>query len=156
MIHQDDRYKTMPTQELMQLPIQKIAKKNSILFLWGTTPLIRDALMVMDAWGYTYKTTHYWIKNKGNGFYFRGKVEPLLVGIKGKVKAFRLKENNVYESKVGVHSHKPDYYYDLINRIGEKLGVEDKIELFATKRVPGWDAIGLSIGSEIKETLERM
>jgi len=89
----------------------------------------------------------------GMGFYFRGQTEFLLVGIKGKVRAFRLQEKNIYESKVGKHSEKPDYYRVLIDRIGEKLGFEKKIELFATKQAEGWDAIGLAIGSEIKEWL---
>jgi len=56
------KYPTMSLEEIKQLPINKIAAKNSILFLWATTPLLDETFEIMKAWGYLYKTTIYWRK----------------------------------------------------------------------------------------------
>ncbi|GAI63912.1 unnamed protein product, partial [marine sediment metagenome] len=84
------KYPTMSLEELKQLPVQKIAAKDSILFLWTTTPLLDETFEIMKAWQFAYKTAIYWykIKSWGLGFWFRGEVELCLLGIRGKVKAF--------------------------------------------------------------------
>jgi len=102
----------------------------------------------------TYKTTLYWykIKSWGLGFWFRGEVEPCLFGIKGKIKAFRCQKSNFFQSKARKHSQKPEEFYQLI----EPVCLEPKIELFASEKRKGWDALGFEIdGKDLKLSLEQ-
>ena len=142
------KYHTMSLDEIKSLPIQKIANKDSVLFLWATTPLLPEAFEVMKAWGYQYKTAIYWRKlmSLGMGFWFRGQVEVLLMGIKGKVKAFRIQKPNFIQTKVGPHSQKPIDFRCLI----DLAGLSPKIELFARKKTRGWDVWGNEVKSDIK------
>src|SRR5579872_1142924 len=61
-------YRIMTLEDIKQIKIP--ASSDSILFLWATNPLLREALEVMASWGFEYKTNIAWIKDKiGNGFY---------------------------------------------------------------------------------------
>ena len=48
------------------------------------------------------------------GFWFRGQVEMLMLGIRGKVKTFRCQERNFHQEMSRGHSRKPTYYRHLI------------------------------------------
>lgn len=138
------KYPTMTLEQICSMPIKQISAKDSVLFLWATTPLKWDAFQVMEAWGYTYKTTVYWrkIMSLGMGFWFRGQVEELLVGVRGNVKAFRLQEPNFIQTKVLAHSQKPEEFRQLIERATAKMPSRKRIELFARKNTSGWDVFG--------------
>lgn len=59
----EKHYKTMSLDELKELPVPEIADKDCALFLWATFPTLPDALSLMEAWGFTYKTTAFvWLK----------------------------------------------------------------------------------------------
>lgn len=84
-------YATMPTSEIAKLPIPKISKENALCFMWATFPNIDQALDLMKAWGFEYKTAAFvWVKkNKkantnfwGMGAYTRANAEVCLLGIK--------------------------------------------------------------------------
>jgi len=142
------KYPTLSLYEIKNLPIQAICEKNCVLFLWATVPLLPDALEVMKAWGFKYKTTIFWrkIMSLGMGFWFRGQVEILLFGIKGKVKAFRLQEANFIQCKSEKHSKKPEIFRELIERaVHQTMENPRFIELFATKRTEGWECWGKEI-----------
>ena len=49
-------YPTMSLEDICNMPIHNIASKNCILFLWATMPKLREALEVIKAWGFNYKT----------------------------------------------------------------------------------------------------
>jgi N6-adenosine-specific RNA methylase IME4 len=84
------------------------------------------------------------------GFWFRGQVEMCLLGVRGKVKAFRIQKPNFIQSKVRKHSQKPDEVRELI----DMTGLSPKLELFARERAPGWDAMGFDIdGRDIRLAL---
>jgi len=142
----ENKYETMSIKEICELPIQNICEENCALFLWATTPLLPDALEVMKHWGFKYKTSIYWrkIMSMGMGFWYRGQVEQLLLGVKGKVKAFRVQKANFIQTKALRHSEKPIEAMELI----EMSNLNPKIELFARKRTEGWDAWG----NEVNET----
>ena len=57
-----NKYPVMTTEDVCNLPINKIADKDSVLFLWVTCPMMEEGLKVMNAWGYKYKTKIYWRK----------------------------------------------------------------------------------------------
>jgi N6-adenosine-specific RNA methylase IME4 len=144
------KYPTMTINEICDLPIADIADKNSVLFLWATVPLMPEAFKVMEAWGYKYKTMLTWrkIMSLGMGFWFRGQTEHLLMGVKGKVKAFRIQKANFIQCKAGTHSTKPVEFRSLI----DMTELSPKIELFARSEHEGWDVWGNEVESDI--TLE--
>lgn len=63
-----NHYKTMSAKALSQMPVRDICTDKAVLFMWATFPNLPDALNVMDAWGFTYKTAAFvWVKqNKKN------------------------------------------------------------------------------------------
>ena len=93
----DYYYVTMTIEQIMKLPVADICEKDAVLFLWATNPLLPEALETMKQWGFKYKTMITWHKErcKGMGYWFRGHTEHILVGVKGKVKAFRSLEHNI-------------------------------------------------------------
>ena len=72
------------------------------------------------------------------GFWLRGQCEICLLGIKGKVKAFRCQERNFIQSKPRKHSQKPEEFFELIDPIVPRPA----IELFARQKREGWDSWG--------------
>lgn len=140
------QYPTMPVSELAALPVPAIAAPDSILFLWATTPLLPDAFRLMAVWGFSYKTAIYWDKqNYPLGFWFRGRVEPCLVGIRGKVPAFRSRAVNMIAERARKHSAKPEAFWSLIEPPLDRFELSPRIELFARCERSGWDALGNDI-----------
>ena len=139
------QYPTMNLEDLKNLKVKEIADKNSVLFLWATVPLLPEAIQIMEAWGYKYKTMITWrkIMSLGMGYYFRGQTEHLLVGIRGKVKAFRCQRPNFIQARAERHSQKPEEFRKLIEEATPEL--LNRIELFARRRSDGWDAWGNEI-----------
>ncbi len=146
-------YNTMTLTEICALPVQNITQKGgAICFLWATFPMIGEALRVMEAWGFTYKTAAFvWAKTYaksgklfwGMGQYTRANAEVCLLGITPGFKAKeRIKSHRVHqiiEAPFEGHSRKPDA---VRRRIVELLGDVPRIELFARQRAEGWDAWG--------------
>lgn len=145
------KYPTLSLEQIKNIPIKEIAAKNSVVYLWATVPLLPEAFEVLKAWKYQYKTSIFWrkIMSLGMGFWYRGQVEVLLLGIKGNVKAFRIQEPNIIQAKVLRHSEKPIEFRQLIERSITKMPDQNKIELFAREKFPGWDSWGNEIDSDI-------
>lgn len=141
------KYPVMGIAEIGKLPVSDIADDNSALFLWATTPMLQDAFYILNEWGFRYKTAIYWrkIMSLGMGYWFRGQVEVCLLGIRGKIKAFRIQKANFIQTKALRHSEKPVEMRQLI----EATGLEPRIELFARQRVEGWDCWGNEVISDI-------
>jgi hypothetical protein len=79
-----NHYPTMATEAICALPVPDITTANAVLFLWSSPPLLEDALQVMKAWGFSYKTNLVWDKDRiGTGFYIRSQHELVLLGVKG-------------------------------------------------------------------------
>ena len=136
----ENQYPTMSLQEIKELKVP--AKDNCLLYLWATAPKLKEALEVMEAWGFTYKTHAIWDKQKiGMGYWFRGQHELLLVGVKGKFSPPEpcQRISSVYRVERGKHSAKPVWFHSWIDRWYPDMS---KLEMFARERVPGWDAWG--------------
>jgi N6-adenosine-specific RNA methylase IME4 len=56
------RYGTMSLEEIMALPVAKIAANRAHLYLWCPNALLPDGLSVMKAWGFSYKSNIVWHK----------------------------------------------------------------------------------------------
>lgn len=67
-------YPTMTTAEICALPVREIVRGGAACFMWATFPNITEAIKVMEAWGFTYKTAAFvWVKkNRKNGGNFMG------------------------------------------------------------------------------------
>jgi site-specific DNA-methyltransferase (adenine-specific) len=86
-------YDTMSIADIKALPIQNIAAEDCMLFLWATFPNLQEALDLIKAWGFKYKTLGFsWIKTNskngkpffGIGYYTKSNCEVCLIGVKGK------------------------------------------------------------------------
>lgn len=142
-------YKTMTLDELCKLPVKDIAADNSVLFLWTTYPMLQEAMKVISAWGFLYKSIGFqWVKlNKsGNGFFLglgrwtRGNTEPCLLAVKGKPKRVSTGVRQLILAPLREHSRKPD---EVRMRIVDLMGDDSsRIELFARTHIPGWDVWG--------------
>ncbi len=139
----DNHYPTSTTDEICARPVGDIAADDCALFLWATVPMLPDALKVMAAWLFDYKSHCIWKKDRiGTGYWFRNQHELLLVGTKGKLPAPAMGTQfpSVIDAPVGKHSEKPDAFYELIEAYFPTL---PKIELNARRARDGWDRWGL-------------
>ena len=148
----ENHYPKMTIEELYDLYIP--AEDNSVLFLWAPASQIQNALNMMNAWGFLYRTSAVWDKEIiGMGYYFRNKHEMLLMGIRGEFKTPQPEDRppSIYKERRTTHSKKPDYYYDMIEKMYPN---ERYLELFARKRYNDkWTVWGNQI-EEIEKTNE--
>ena len=119
--------------------------ENAILFLWATAPKLREAMQVVDAWGFEYKTHAIWDKCKiGMGYWFRGQHELLIVATKGNASP-PIAENRVssiFKEPRGEHSKKPDCVYEWIESAFVSY---KKLEMYARSNRPGWHSWGAEV-----------
>ena len=53
----------MSIDELCALPVKRLAEKDCLLFLWATFPQLPEALQLIKAWGFQFKTVAFvWLK----------------------------------------------------------------------------------------------
>jgi N6-adenosine-specific RNA methylase IME4 len=142
------RYPTMPLEDIMELPVARIAARQSHLYLWVPNALLREGLDVMKRWGFTYKTNLVWYKvrkdggpdGRGVGFYFRNVTELVLFGVRGGLRTAQpgRRQVNLLGTRKREHSRKPDELYEII----EKCSPGPYLELFARHRRAGWQQWG--------------
>ncbi len=148
----ESHYPTMAKEDIQRLPVNEIAARDSVLFLWVTAPCLIEGIELITAWGFTYKTVAFtWVKqNKksdgiftGMGYYTRSNAEYCLLATKGKVLERKSHSvSSVVISHIERHSQKPN---EVRKRIVELFGDRPKIELFARSQADGWDAWGNEI-----------
>ncbi len=119
----ESHYESFPIEEICfykdknGVPIQTMFAENAILFLWAPQPKIREALQVIDAWGFEYRTGAVWAKDKiGMGYYFREKHELLLIAKKGDIAVPEPQDRQssiIIAPRLG-HSQKPNRVYRII------------------------------------------
>jgi N6-adenosine-specific RNA methylase IME4 len=136
-------YPTMSLEEICAVPVGGLAADDAVLFLWTTTPKLIESAEVIKAWGFEYRTSAVWVKDKiGTGYWFRNQHELLLVGTKGDIPppALGTQWSSVIEAPRGKHSVKPEVVFELIEDYFPTL---PRIELFQRGRArKGWDAWG--------------
>lgn len=136
-----DYYLLMDTVDICAMPVKDICERDAVLFLWSTSPHLPEALEVVKAWGFEYKTTFVWDKIKHNmGHYNSVRHEFLLVCTRG---ACTPDVKKLFDSVVsierGEHSKKPEYFREVIETL---YTYGNKIELFARSAPHGWDVFG--------------
>jgi N6-adenosine-specific RNA methylase IME4 len=154
-------YPVMKDEDIKNLPIQNIADKDCILFMWATFPKLELALETIKAWGFKYRSLGFsWIKkNKksdsyfwGMGYWTRQNCEVCLIATKGKPHRKSMGVHSVIATPIEEHSKKPDIVRD---KIVELMGDLPRVELFCRHPAQGWDSIGNEIdGKDIREVLQ--
>ena len=149
------RYDTMDVTEIAALPVADAAAGRSHCYLWVPNALLADGLMVLEQWGFTYKSMLVWHKvrkdggsdGRGVGFYFRNVTEPVLFGVRGSLRTLGpgRRQVNLVATRKREHSRKPDEQYPII----EKCSPGPYLELFARYPQPGWQAWGTEAGADV-------
>ena len=140
----DNHYPTSATEIIAERDVPSIAAADCVLFLWATAPMLPEALAVLQAWGFTYRSQFMWLKDRvGTGYWTRNKHELLLIGTRGNVPAPAPGDQfpSVIEAPVNEHSAKPEVVLEMIEAMFPNL---PKIEL--NRRGPprpAWSSWGL-------------
>lgn len=141
-------YPTMPLEDIKSLPVEELAAPDCVLFLWATFPMLQEALEVIRAWGFQFKTVAFtWIKLApkadsifwGMGYWTRSNAEICLLATKGQPKRQAKNVHQVIISHVEEHSKKPE---EARRRIVALMGDVPRVELFARQAAAGWDVWG--------------
>ena len=147
-------YTTMPTIDICRLPVWELAADNCVLFMWTSWPMLKDALKVIEAWGFEYKTCGFdWAKANasqpdmfkeemkgaiGMGYWTRANTEPCLIATKGKPKRLNADVRMSIIEPRREHSRKPDRVHGDI----ERLVTGPYLELFGRQQRKGWTVWG--------------
>ena len=134
----DNHYPTSSLEAIKSRDVGSLAADDCVLFLWATVPMLPEALEVMAAWGFEYKSNFDWRKDRvGTGYWNRNRHEHLLIGTRGRIPAPAMGEqfDSSIEAPVGEHSAKPEIFYEIIEAYFPTL---PKIELNARVARPGW------------------
>jgi N6-adenosine-specific RNA methylase IME4 len=150
----ESHYSTMTMRQIARLPVDELAAKDCVLFMWACWPSIADALRIIESWGFTYKTCGFdWMKadntqphffqdevpaQVGMGYWTRANTEPCLLAIRGKPKRLNADVRMGIIAPRREHSRKPDGIHERI----ERLVAGPYVELFARQKRPGWDVWG--------------
>lgn len=153
----DRHYPTMKIEDICALPVPALAADDAALFLWVYQPMLRQAFLLFDVWGFEFKTVAYiWVKTNGHqdrlfyggqdakkslGYHTRAGSEQCWLATKGRgYKRLSKAEPQVVFAPRREHSRKPDEIAESIVRL---TGPEtSRIELFARTERPGWAAWG--------------
>lgn len=143
------QYRTMTIDEIKRMPVLDLAAEDSLLWLWTVNPMIPQALQVMAAWGFEFKTAGTWLKttkhgkiNFGTGYILRGSNEPFLIGTRGSPRTAK----NVRSGFTGLireHSRKPEEAYAAAERL---MPNANRLDLFSRTTRKGWTAWGDEAG----------
>lgn len=146
----------MSIEDICRLPVSKLAAKDCVLFLWATFPQLPEAIRVIEAWGFSYKSVAFvWLKRNrqsfswfyGLGYWTRGNAEVCLLATKGHPRRKSASVHQFIISPIEAHSKKPEIARE---KIIELMGDLPRIELFARKATPGWQIWGNEVNSSIK------
>lgn len=140
---QDFPYPTMTLGEIAALPIQDLAAKDAVLWLWTTSRYLRDAFTLIEWWGFSYRQTLVWGKNNPMPV---GSVAPSAAEFLLAARRGRPRTEMVFPSSVVVtarpsnrqHSTKPECFLDWI----ERTSPAPRLEMFARRNRLGWDGWG--------------
>ena len=143
--HARRHYALMPPEEITALRVADLAQRDCVLLLWATAPMLPQALAVMAAWGFAYKSMLAWRKvtaagkvRMGTGYWARSMHEPILLGTLGKprkISAFP----SLFDGIAREHSRKPEQFYTLV---AKHTAGQRRAELFSRTSRDGWDAWG--------------
>ncbi len=157
----EQHYKCMTLDEIKAIPVSEWCDENCVLLIWTLDHMIPQALEVIEAWGFTFKTVGFnWVKLRkrqrldifgffrdilagafpiGMGYWTRANPELCLLATRGKPKRVDRSVRRLVVEHVREHSRKPDRIRDDIVRL---CGDVERLEMFTRTKTPGWDFWG--------------
>ena len=155
-------YQTMSVTDICNIPVADLCNKDTKLFMWATMPCLPEAIKVIEAWGFEFKTAAFvWVKtNKrqvheqpsffpidsidrfyGIGHWTASNVELCLGALRpgGNLNRQDKSISQVVLAPITRHSEKPAEVREKIVRL---CGDLPRIELFARKPTDGWTVWG--------------
>lgn len=156
----DAHYDVLDLNTIKNMPVANLAQENCTLFMWAVDPMLPEALEVIKAWGFKFKTVaFYWAKlNKsanvhvdaanekayftGLGYWTRANPEMCLLATRGKPKRKHRDVRRLVIAPRREHSRKPDEVYERIERLVEG----PYLELFSRNNRMMWKSIGDQMG----------
>jgi N6-adenosine-specific RNA methylase IME4 len=166
----EGQYATMPMADIEALPVGMLAAADCLLWLWARNPQLPEALRVLAAWGFTFKTAGTWVKRTihgkdafGTGYILRSSNEPFLIGTRGAPRTTRATRSTVatyddgfhapdgdwprgsitIEAVAREHSRKPDEAFIAAQAL---MPGARRLELFSRQDRPGWSVWGNETG----------
>jgi len=136
----ENHYSTMPLDDIKGIDVP--AADDCVLYMWVTSPKVAEAVDVMRAWGFDYRTSAVWDKGSiGPGYWFRSQHEILYVGAKGSPPTpdVEARRSSVFNADRGEHSEKPEAVRTHIEQAHPEAR---KLEMFARDGKVGWDLWG--------------
>ena len=141
-----NHYNGLSVDELVALPVERLAADNAHLHLWTTNAFLFDCQRIMEAWGFTYKSVYIWVKPQmGMGNYWRVSHEFMLFGIRGKCPFNSRSEMSWGEFERTIHSAKPEQIRHKIERVSNG----PFLEMFGRRQVAGWTVWGNQISRDL-------
>jgi N6-adenosine-specific RNA methylase IME4 len=140
-------YPTMTIDEMENLDVKSITADNAHLYFWTTNQYLPKAFQMAK-------------KPLGGGLggTFKITTEFLIFATKGSLKANEMVIGTWFDVKrkyvngYPCHSKKPDFFYELIEKVSPGL----KLEMFARENRNGWDAFGNEIHNSISIPLVKI
>lgn len=131
-------YPEIPTENLELSKYVKPAN-DCVLWLWTTHRFLPDALKLVGEWGFDYKLTLVWNKERmGIGSWLRCQVEFCLLGIKGSPQWRLTNERDFIQEARREHSRKPESFYLMVKKLcGGKMA-----DIFSREKHDGFDPYG--------------
>lgn len=170
-------YDCMPIEDIWNLPVADIAADDTMLALWGTSPMLVELLETVRRWGFRYVTIgHVWIKlNKSvglrtvvdllkdvfmsTGYWTRSNAEILVLASRGSPKRGSRSIRQVVFAPRGKHSEKPLVFRQNLEKL---IVIENKgrpirrVELFCRRKpTEDWHVWGNQIGAIEDGTIEK-
>lgn len=162
-------YDCTPLEWIKSLPVSALAAPDCLLWLWATNPMLPQAIDVLSAWGFTFKTAGTWVKRTshgkvafGTGYILRSANEPFLIATRGAPKPTRSTRSLILtadeagllspdfpqgitvEAPVRQHSQKPDEAFAAAEGL---IPDARRIELFSRTNRAGWACWGNEVGT---------
>jgi len=147
-------YDCMSPTDIKTLPVADWAAPDCALFLWATDAALPQALDVLAAWGFVYKTVAFtWAKTTkdgagfpiGCGYWTRANPEQCLLATRGRPQRLSRSVPQLLLGPRREHSRKPDEVYERI----EALVGGPYLEMFARTPRDGWDSWGVEVETGI-------
>jgi N6-adenosine-specific RNA methylase IME4 len=153
----DNHYPLMTLEDIAALDVGQFARDDCALFVWVTWPSLPQALMVIEAWRFKYKTCAFcWTKADasqidmlrddltpamGLGYWTRSNSEVCLLATRGKPKRLHADVRQAIIEPAREHSRKPRIHQRI-----ERLVTGPYLEMFARQLQAGWSVLGNEVG----------
>lgn len=137
----EKHYRTLTLEAIRREPVKSLIADQAHLHLWTTNAFLREALDVIRAWGFHYKSCLVWIKPQlGMGNYWRVSHQFLLLGVRGGLRFRDHSARSWHSADQAEHNRKPFAFRALIERVSPG----PYLEMYGREEQPdcGWTVYG--------------